>query len=143
MNRILLILACCLLIGAPVLANTPPVVTNVVATQRPHTALVDVTYDIADADGDAVNVTLWYSLDSGVSWDQECVTLSGDIGQGVVPGVGLSATWDAGVDSPNFVNNTFSIRVYADDGHADGSILIPAGTFAMGSPSGELGHRTN
>ena len=116
MFRILLIPVCCLVIAGSVLANTPPEVSNVVATQRPHTALIDLTFDITDVDGDAAYVTLWYSVDGGISWDQECVTVSGDVGPGIIPEAGLGATWDAGVDFPDFINNEFSLRVYADDG---------------------------
>ncbi len=118
MIRIFCVLAGILLMAGPVLGNFPPEVTNVVATQRAHTALIDVTYDIVDIDGDAVHVSLWFSVDGGVSWDQECVTVSGDVGPGVVPSAGLTATWDAGVDFPDYINNQFSIRVYADDGNS-------------------------
>ncbi len=142
MNRFLLGFVCCLLLAGPVMANTQPEVLNVSAFQRAHTALIDLTFDIVDADGDAVHVSLWYSTDGGVSWDQECVTVSGDVGAGIVPASGLMATWDAGVDFPDFLTNEFSIRVYADDGSGDvpaGFVLIPPAsvsmpaTFTMGS----------
>lgn len=120
MIRILCVLAGIILTVGPVFGNNPPEVTNVVATQRTHTALIDVTYDIVDLDGDAVHVSLWFSVDGGFSWDQECVAVSGDVGPGVVPSAGLTATWDAGVDFPDFINNQFSIRVYADDGNSVG-----------------------
>ena len=118
MIRIIYIFVCCLLMVGPVLGNFPPEVYNVSGVQRAHTALIDVTFDIIDIDFDAVHVSLWYSVDGGVSWDQECVTVSGDVGPGVVPAAGLTATWDAGVDFPDFINNQFSIRVYADDGNS-------------------------
>jgi hypothetical protein len=121
-----------LLLAASVLANTQPVVSNVVAVQRLHTALVDVTYDVTDADGDAVHVTLWYSLDGGVSWDNECVTVSGDVGAGILPGTGLSTTWDAGADAVDLIDTQFSLRVYADDGGFD----IWAEDFEQGCPAG-------
>jgi hypothetical protein len=103
-----------------------------VAVQRPHTALVDVTYDIADVDGDAVYVTLWYSLDGGVSWDNQCVSVSGDVGEGVLPGTGLSATWDAGADAVDFIEWQFKLRVYADDGGTD----LWAEGFELACPAG-------
>ena len=130
MIRVAFVYACVLLMAGPVLGNTPPEVTNVIGVQRPHTALVDVTYDINDVDGDVVFVSLWYSVDGGVSWDQECLTVSGDVGPGIVPSAGLSATWDAGVDFPDFINNEFSIRVYADDG------LTAECSITMATPHG-------
>jgi len=145
MSRIYFVLACCLLVAVPALANTPPEVTNVSAAQRPHTALIDVTYDVTDLDGDAVYVSFWYSLDDGVSWDQECVAVSGDVGFGVLPAVGLSCTWDVGVDIPDFINTQFSIRVYADDGSGVPAcfVYIESGTFVMGSPEDELGRQSD
>ena len=43
------------LLGATVDA-APPVVSNVTAAQRPGTKLVDITYNLSDADGDLQNV---------------------------------------------------------------------------------------
>ena len=120
--RFLLVLGL-LLAASTVLSNTPPEVTNVAAVQRPHTALVDVTYDLLDDDGDLCHVSLWYSLDGGASWDHECTTVWGDVGPGITPGTGLVATWDAGVDEPDFASQQFSIRVYADDGGGNTPVL--------------------
>jgi len=144
MSRMYLLLVCLLLIATPVLANTPPDVTVLSAFQRPHTALVDVVYLVTDIDpSDEVHVTLWYSLDDGVTWDQECLTVWGDVGLGVVPSENIHvATWDIGVDIPDFVDDQFSIRVYADDGSSsvpDGFVYIEPGTFMMGSPEDEPG----
>ena len=126
------ILGLSLFLATPVFANSQPVVSNVVAVQRPHTALVDVTFDLADADGDAMHVTLWYSLDDGVTWGNQCVTVTGDVGDGILSGTGHSATWDAGADVADFYSKQFSLRVYADDG-------IPslwAEDFEQGCPGG-------
>jgi hypothetical protein len=125
MRSLIVLLGLAVLIATPVLANTPPEVTNVLAVQRPHTALVDVTFDIFDADGDLVNVTLWYSLDGGASWDNQCVTVSGNVGDGVVSGTGLAATWDAGTDAADLINEQFALRVYADDGGGSSNNQLP------------------
>jgi formylglycine-generating enzyme required for sulfatase activity len=123
-------------------ANTPPEVTNVVAMQRPHTGLIDVTFDLTDADGDDQHVTLMYSLDGGRSWGHECTTVSGDVGPGIQPATGLQVTWDAGTDVPDFQDQQFTLRVYADDGSGGipaGFVRVEAGVFAMGSPPDEPG----
>ncbi len=138
MNRILLTFVMSVLsfvLAGSAFGNTQPEVLNVSAAQRAHTAFIDLTYDIIDADGDAVHVSLWYSTDGGVSWDQECVTVSGDVGAGIFPATGLTATWDAGVDFPDYINTEFSIRVYADDGSGvpAGFVLIPPESVSMPS----------
>jgi formylglycine-generating enzyme required for sulfatase activity len=146
MKKIAIVLALFALAASLAQANTPPEVTNVIATQRPHTGLIDVTFDLADGDGDDLHVTLWYSLD-GVSWDHECATVSGDVGPGILPGTGLQATWDAGTDVPDYQNQQFTLRVYADDGGGGappaGFVLIEPGTFQMGSPEDEPGRYSN
>jgi formylglycine-generating enzyme required for sulfatase activity len=127
-------------------ANSQPVVTNVVATQRAHTGLVDVTFNIADADGDPVFVTLVYSADGGVTFAEDCLTVSGDVGARVMPGVGLAAVWDAGAELGVTSATEYAVRVYADDGRSAvpaGYVLVRAGTFAMGSPSDEPSHFPN
>ena len=63
-------------IPAPALAATPQV-TNVLAIQRPGTKLVDVTYDVYDADGHAMTVALYISPDGGVSFPIQGVTVTG------------------------------------------------------------------
>ena len=45
--------------------TSPPSVTNVHAQQRPGTKLVDITYDLSDADGDTVPIPVRVSSDRG------------------------------------------------------------------------------
>ncbi len=110
----LVILSTFVLAGSA-LANTPPEVTNAVAVQHPHSATIDVTFDVADVDGDNVNISLWYSTDTGISWDNQCVSIYGDEGPGIVPASGLTVTWEAGIDLPDFALHEISIRVFTDD----------------------------
>lgn len=104
-----------LLWGGSVSANTAPEVTNVIATQRVGTHLVDITYNLLDADGDAMTITVFLSTDGGASYSFQCTALTGNAGTGIVSGIGLTVTWDAGVDYPGFSSSTCSIRVIADD----------------------------
>ena len=64
--------------GGAASANTAPQVTNVVATQRVGTHLVDITYDAFDADGDAVTIEVFLSVDGGASYPFQCTSLSGE-----------------------------------------------------------------
>ncbi len=114
-------------------ANDPPEVTNVLAQQREGTMLVDVTYDLHDPDGDPMTASLRLSEDGGQSFTIVCVTLSGDIGPGVMNGSGKHIAWDAGVDYPGHVGDDYVVKVIADDGQTPpGMVLVPAGTFIMG-----------
>ena len=62
--RALFLLA--LVLTVPALA-APPVVSNVRGVQRAGTKLVDVTYDLADADTAALTVSLQISADAGAT----------------------------------------------------------------------------
>lgn len=145
MKKSIIILLVAVVAASMAWANNPPEVTNVVAVQRQHTGLIDVYFDLFDANGDDLHVTLWYSLDGGTTWDHECTTVSGDVGPGISPGTGMQATWDAGTDVPDFEDEQFTLRVYADDNGggggvvADGFVSIAAGSFVMGSPTDEPG----
>jgi len=82
---------------AEVLANSAPVVSNVTASQRgDDSKLVDIHYDLADANGD--NCTVWFvvSDNNGISWRVPVRTFSGDVGPNITPGLNKSIVWDAG-----------------------------------------------
>jgi len=122
-----------LLLPQSVSANTAPVVSNVRASQRPDDSkLVDIHYDLYDADGDACTVWVVASRDGGATWRVPILTVWGHTGKGVAPGLNRHIVWDAGQDMAGLVGD-FKVRVYADDGHsADGLVLIPGGEFKMG-----------
>jgi hypothetical protein len=85
------LIAIALLLGASaVRAQDEPVVSNVVAEQRPSTTLVDVTYDLETGGGLPVTVSLWLSTDAGVSISHHCQAVSGAVGDDVMPGAGLA-----------------------------------------------------
>ncbi len=116
MNKMVLLLGLLLVFGFQSSeGNTPPEVTNVLAAQQAHTGLVDITYDLNDIESDSLFITLLYSLDGGASFENECITVWGDVGSGVPTGPGRTATWDAATDVPDYQSEDFVIRVYADD----------------------------
>lgn len=126
--------------GAPALAeNHPPVVSNVTASQRPDDSkLVDIRYDLADADGDACTVWVMVSDDGGLTWRVPARTFSGHVGSGITPGVNKFIVWDAGADIPGAVITNGKVRVYADDGKGLAPmVLVEGGWFLMGDPWGE------
>jgi formylglycine-generating enzyme required for sulfatase activity len=119
-------------------------VTNVQAQQQPGTHLVDITYDLESVGDIAVTISVSLSTDSGVTYPFACQSLTGDVGDGVLPGTGKHIVWDAGADFPDLSSTTCRLQVTADDGvNLDDFVVIPAGTFTMGSPTSEPGRSTD
>jgi len=113
--------------------NSVPVVSNVTAQQ--HTApseLVDIHYDVFDADGEAMHISVQISNDAGATWTVPVNTIYGDIGSGIISG-NHHIIWDAGIDFPDMVVSSMKVKIMADDGQSDiEMVLVPAGTFMMG-----------
>jgi formylglycine-generating enzyme required for sulfatase activity len=120
-----------IVVSSAVFANSAPVVSNVSAAQRNNDSkLVDIYYNLADADGDTCTVWAVISDDGGASWQVPAITLTGNVGSGISPGNGKHIIWDAGKDVPGKVA-AFKARVYADDGKGPADmVLVPAGHFA-------------
>jgi len=123
-----------LLVLLPVSAfsNSAPVVSNVIASQRAdNSKLVDIYYDLADADGDSCTIWVVASSDGGSTWRVPAMTFTGAVGPGVTPGGQKRIIWDAGSDIPGYVGS-FKVRVYADDGKGYPMVFVPAGEFPYG-----------
>jgi len=122
----------CGLIPAVVFANSAPVVSNVTASQRnDDSKLVDIYYNLADADGD--NCTVWIAIsdNSGLTWSVPAITCTGAVGAGIAPGINKHIIWDAGRDVPGKIGD-FKARVYADDGKGDDQMVpVPAGSYPI------------
>ena len=120
-----------LLIFTPclVFANSAPVVSNVTASQRTdESKLVDIYYNLSDADGDNCTVWAFASDDDGVSWRVPVWAFSGDVGSAVTPG-SKHIIWDAATDIPGRIGD-FKVRVYADDGNGTApKVVVPGGSF--------------
>lgn len=118
-----------------------PDVYNVRAYQRAGTNLVDIHYDMITVEWEPASVSAYLSIDGGQTYTVPCVTVSGDVGAGVQPGVGRSIVWDAGVDYPAYSGDDCRIRVTANSGEDGGVfVLIPGGAFRMGEGVGHWVH---
>ena len=131
------------LFALPVLANTPPVITNVRASQREGTKLVDIYYDAADADNDALKVRIEISDNDGMKYSVPAFTLTGDIGEGITPGTGKHIIWDAGTDWDGEYSDQMRVKVYAIDAQGfpgmEWGNEVPPGGFLMGQDGGAEG----
>jgi hypothetical protein len=93
-----------------------PEVANVRMQQRTDgSRLVDIHYDLADADGDTMAVSLRFSDDGGATWDFPVLNCSGDIGQGVVAGTDRHIVWDLAPLQHDLIQGQYQVQVLASD----------------------------
>ncbi len=123
-------------------ANHPPVVSNVQAQQREGTALVDITYDVEDEDGDTLTIRVYVSNDGGKTYKFRAVSCTGDVGPGVLPGTGKHIVWDAGKDVGEVYWEQCRIKVVANDNKIMSImgidfVFVPGGEFKMGDLWGD------
>jgi uncharacterized protein (TIGR02145 family) len=98
--------------------NTPPVVSNVTFAQRTNgSGIVDVYYDVYDADGDSLQIIM--AVISNVSDTSNIFNIdsliSGDVGRGIYSGYGKHIVWQYGTGNPNTYSNQVIIKITADD----------------------------
>ena len=118
----------------PAHANSAPVVSNVVATQIAGTYQVRITYDVSDADGDPVTVSVVCSSNNGVAFDLSPVTVTGDVNVAMAPGPGKQIIWNAAADYPGNLWPQVVAKVIASDGSAlSGEMVMLTGREAKGS----------
>lgn len=128
-TMILVVAALIILPTSQLLANSAPVVSNVTAGQRGNgSKLVDIFYDLYDADADSCTVWIAVSDDDGATWGVPAFTVSGDVGDGVIPDPNKHIIWDAGHDIVGKVGD-FKTRVHADDGNRGDMVLVEPGNF--------------
>lgn len=121
----------------------PPAVTNVVASQRAGTKLVDIHYDVQDPDGDLLKIRVEVSDNDGHRYSIPAFSLTGDIGEGIAPGVDKHIIWDAGVDWDGEYSDQMRVKVFAIDARGfpgmEWGNEVPPGGFLLGQDGGAEG----
>ncbi|MBN2171596.1 MAG: SUMF1/EgtB/PvdO family nonheme iron enzyme [Candidatus Krumholzibacteriota bacterium] len=114
-------------------AAAPEVTAVAVEPRRDGSGLVDIAFDLADADGDSLCVSFQASADGGLSWHLPILSLAGDAGPGVPPLPGRKAIWNAGADCPDLETEILVVRVLAEDaGPCRPMLRLPAGIHVLG-----------
>ena len=132
-----------LLVSGMAAFATPPEISNVRASQRSGSKLVDIYYNAADADGDLLKVRVEISDNDGVKYSVPAFSLAGDIGEGVALGTNKHIVWDAGRDWDGEYSDKMRVKVFAIDakgfpGMEWGSEVKPGG-FLLGQDGGAEG----
>jgi uncharacterized repeat protein (TIGR02543 family) len=132
--RVALWLGVGLLLSVPAMAQAP-VVSNVVAQQRPGTGLVDITYDVY-AEHALVKISLQISNDDGVSFQIPVETYQGDIGDSISIGTNKKITWDAKKDWPAKIEQSLLFQISVDDLNVSGFSYVRSGFLPADSWDG-------
>lgn len=113
MKSLFLSLACTIFFTAALSAqNQPPVLTNVTATANWSAQTLALSYDLNDAEGDAVEISVAISNTAGDTY-LFSVPTSGDVGFPVMPGAGKTINFD--LTTLTGVAGSFTVRIVADD----------------------------
>lgn len=116
-----------------VFAQNAPVVSNVQAEQRSSDQLVEITFDVADADGDSLFVGVQASDDGGETYDLPIAHLTGDIGYAIAPGSAKQILWESIKDYPEEYGDNYRVKVFCIDAPVGKFVHIPTDTFTMGN----------
>lgn len=106
-------------------------VTNVTATRRTGTGLVDIYYDLQDLYSGTASISILISTNGGQTYTLAAAHFSGDVGAEITPGSGRHIVWDMGADGLNLSSVRFQIIADRSPVGPD-MALIPTGTFSMG-----------
>lgn len=89
-----LLLGCsCFIAGSGFAQNALPTITNLTIAADTANHQVTADFDLADVDGDPLEVWIQVSADSGRTWRVAIDSLSGDHGFPITAGPGKSITW--------------------------------------------------
>lgn len=117
-------------------SNSLPEVENFYFQQRNDgSKIVDVYYDVTDADGDTLSVSMQVSDDGGETWEISCDLLSGDVGDGILSGTGKHIIWNFGAENPVTFGINCQVRLQIDDHFINFDVdwcYVAAGEYTWG-----------
>ncbi|MDD4309834.1 MAG: SUMF1/EgtB/PvdO family nonheme iron enzyme [Candidatus Cloacimonetes bacterium] len=119
--------------------NIAPVVSNVQAMQRDDASMMmDIYYDVYDANSDTLNISMQVSDDDGLTWNVSCnlIETGSDIGSGILSGTNKHIVWDVANEHPNVLGSNYRFKITADDGASDmpaNFVFVEGGTFNNGT----------
>ena len=135
----ILALVCCALTARA----AAPIVTNVVASQRSGTKLIDIRYDVFDADADPLKIRIEISHNGGSNYSVPAITLSGHVGNNITPGTNKLIVWNAAVDWDGEYSPMMRVKVIASDSRGYPGLQwgqeVPPGGFLLGQDGGAEG----
>lgn len=105
-------------------------ISNVRASQRQGTKLVDVWYDLQASGANNLTVRLEVSTNGGFTYASIATTLTGAVGSGMVSGINKNIAWDAGADWNGRFSANLRFRVTATDVQELGKAVI--GQISLG-----------
>lgn len=122
---------CYLLLPVTAAFAAAPEVSNIRANQRSGTKLVDIYYDVTDAENDPLTVAIQISSNAGSNWNIPARTLTGDVNFNVTPGTNRHIVWNAGADWNRNYTKYGKVRILADDAPTTPPVatmaFVPAG----------------
>jgi formylglycine-generating enzyme required for sulfatase activity len=128
---------------APTTHAAAPVVTNIVASQRAGTKLIDIRYSVFDADGDTLKIRIEISHNGGTNYIVPAVSLIGDVGSNITPGTNKLIVWNAGADWDGEYSPLMRVKIIASDTRGYPGLQwgqeVPPGGFFLGQDSGPEG----
>ena len=110
--------------------------SNVRASQRPGTTLVDLFYDLS-GNGSAYAASVSVSSDAGASFTVPATHFTGDgVASPTLPGTGLHIVWDAGADFPGQFSTRMRLQLIVNGTASAVSPIFTLDTRAV--PTGTL-----
>lgn len=105
-----------------------PTISAVTATQGTGSALVAVTYTLADLSSSTVK--FYVSADSGVTWNVASTTYTGEVGAGQTAGI-KHFNWNATTDFPDQELDTMRVQLRATDSFGHQSAFESSADFSV------------
>ena len=123
---------------ATVAPAADPVLSHVGAYPRTQSKKVDIQFNLDDADGDTLDVSIVVKV-AGTPIPASSFT--GNVGPAVAPGRARWVVWNAGADWDGNYSTNVTFVITADDGTSppppSDMVYVPGGTFSMGDTFNE------